>query len=243
MNHRLQHLHERQHALAVAAVCALAALSFLPARAADEPAQPAKNPSEKWEKDIKRFEEKDQASPPPKGEVLFVGSSSIVKLKNEKWFPNVKAVNRGFGGSHIADSVYYFDRIVKPYEPKVIVFHAGGNDIAAGKTPETVCEDFKAFVKKVHDTLPKTKLIFMQQQPSGARWKIWPKTLAANQLIAEYCKTDPLLATCDVSKVLLGENGEPLAELFEKDKLHMSEAGYKVWTALLEPVLMKALKE
>jgi len=47
-------------------------------------------------------------------------------------------INRGFGGSQIADSVFYADRIVIPYRPRLIVLRAGGNDIHAGKTPEQV---------------------------------------------------------------------------------------------------------
>jgi hypothetical protein len=116
---------------------------------------------ERWESAIAKFEEQDKQAPHEKGKVLFVGSSTIVLSNPQRLFPELNPLNRGFGGSFISDSVYYADLIILPYEPCVIVFHAGGNDIALGKTPETVCAEFGALVRKVHATLPKTRIIYM----------------------------------------------------------------------------------
>ena len=98
---------------------------------------------EKWAKAIDAFTTADQANPPPRDAVVFVGSSSIVRWASlQKDFPGVKAVNRGFGGSELADSVFYADRIVIPYQPRIVVLYAGENDLNAGKSPETVFGDF-----------------------------------------------------------------------------------------------------
>ena len=49
--------------------------------------------------------EADRKSPPPAGAVLFIGSSSISMWKDVAAdFPDTKVINRGFGGSRIADS-------------------------------------------------------------------------------------------------------------------------------------------
>ena len=101
--------------------------------------------SEKWDPAIKKFTDADAKTPPPKHAVVFVGSSSIVKWTSlAEDFPGVKVVNRGFGGSQLADSVEYVDRIVIPYEPRVVVLYAGDNDIKAGKTPEAVPSRFSS---------------------------------------------------------------------------------------------------
>jgi hypothetical protein len=103
----------------------------------------------RWEKDIKAFEAADKTNPPPKNAILFIGSSSVRGWKTlAQDFPEHKVINRGFGGSHLNDSVHYFDRIVAPYKPRMIVVYAGSNDITFGKKPETVFADFKAFVEK-----------------------------------------------------------------------------------------------
>src|ERR1043166_4856375 len=100
-----------------------------------------------FEKEILAFEASDKTNPPPKHAVLFIGSSSIRMWKTlARDFPDLRVINRGFGGSQIVDSIYFADRIVMPYEPDVIVFYAGGNDINAGKSAEIIFDDFKHFV-------------------------------------------------------------------------------------------------
>ena len=104
---------------------------------------------------------------PPKGAILFIGSSSIRLWKTlARDFPEHKVINRGFGGSQIIDSVRFAERVVLPYQPKRIVFYAGGNDINAGKAPEEVCADFKAFVEKVRGALPETRIAYISIAPN-----------------------------------------------------------------------------
>src|SRR5436305_13430653 len=75
--------------------------------------------SEKWEPEIAAFEASDRTNPPPKDCIVFVGSSSIrmwSSLKSD--FPGLPVVNRGFGGSELADSVHFANRIIVPYRPR-----------------------------------------------------------------------------------------------------------------------------
>src|SRR3954470_4355497 len=145
------------------------------------------NPSQKWEKAIAAFEEADKTSPPPQGAILFIGASGIARWKTLKEdFPEYTVINRGFGGSQIEDSTYYADRIVIPYQPKTIVFQAGGNDINAGKSPETVAKDFEAFVAKVRAVLPEVRILFIEQGPSTARWAQHEKQQQFNKLVKQF---------------------------------------------------------
>ncbi len=110
-------------------------------------AAPAQTKTNVFEKDIVAFEASDRTNPPPKQAVLFLGSSSIRMWRTlARDFPEHRVINRGFGGSQIADSIHFAERIVFPYEPRVIVFYAGGNDLNAGKSAESVAGDFKSFV-------------------------------------------------------------------------------------------------
>ncbi len=199
-------------------------------------APPARSPT-RWEKDIQAFEAQDRQNPPPKDPILFVGSSSIRMWNVKESFPDLPVMNRGFGGSEISDSVYYANRIVVPYKPKTVVFYAGDNDLALGKTPEQVCEDFKGFVKIVHDTLPETRIIFISIKPSIARWKIVDKGQKANELIRDFFKQDTLFDYVDAGTPILGNDGQPRKELFVSDGLHLNGEGYKLWTSILRPHL------
>jgi lysophospholipase L1-like esterase len=207
----------------------LLALSLAPMATAS-PAQ--------WAEAIDKFTTADATNPPAPGGVVFIGSSSIVKWTSlKKDFPGVPVINRGFGGSQLADSVAYVDRIVIPYKPRTVVLYAGDNDLQAGKTPETVFADFQAFVSKIHAALPKARVVFIAIKPSPSRWKIKDKVVATNALIAAACAQDPRLAFADVYTPMLNAQGEPRPELFIQDMLHMNEAGYAVWKPVVAPFL------
>ncbi|MDQ6653325.1 MAG: SGNH/GDSL hydrolase family protein [Acidobacteriota bacterium] len=188
------------------------------------------------EPEIKTFEEADQKKPPPKGAVLFIGSSSIRLWKSlAEDFPAVRIINRGFGGSHIEDSIDFADRIVFRYRPRLIVLYAGDNDIESGKSPAVVLEDFKKFVALVHQKLPRTRIAFISIKPSPARWHLAGKVREANRLIKDFTETDRRLRYIDVFTPMLGKDGNPRGELFVEDRLHMNEAGYALWRSIVAP--------
>ncbi len=191
----------------------------------------------RWESTIQEFEKQDKTNPPPQGAVLFVGSSSIRMWPLKHCFPDLPVINRGFGGSFVEDSLYYADRIVLPYKPRVIVFYAGDNDIASGKTPEQVFHDFTTFVKKVHEALPKTRIIYIAIKPSIARWKLIDKMREANRLIQDFTRKDARLTFVDIDTPMTGPDGRPRRELFLEDGLHLNDEGYALWTSLIQPLL------
>ena len=224
----------------VAALCLLAALcSVAPAQSTSPATRPTTKPtSQPFQNEIEAFEAADRAHPPAPGGVMFLGSSSIRLWKTlAEDFPDVRPVNRGFGGSTIPDSTRYFGRIVVPHKPRLIVFYAGDNDIAAGHAPERVFADFRSFVSLLHERLPDTRLLFISIKPSPSRAKLAPQGKEANRLIREYIATDPKLAYVDVWTPMLGEDGQLREELFGPDRLHMNRKGYVLWTSILGPIV------
>ncbi|HEX5488999.1 MAG TPA: SGNH/GDSL hydrolase family protein [Rhodanobacteraceae bacterium] len=193
-----------------------------------------------WQPDIDRLVANDNLHPPPRHAVLFVGSSSI-----RMWttlaadFPGVPAIDRGFGGSTIADSTHYADRIVIPYQPRVIVMYAGDNDIAEGCTPGQVLDEFEAFVARVRRALPDVAVVYISIKPSIARRTIWPRMAEANRLIADWTRTQRRVTFVDVSAKMLDARGNPRPSLFREDGLHMSRSGYAIWTRALTTVLAR----
>jgi len=195
---------------------------------------------EPFAKEIAAFEARDKATPPPQNEIVFVGSSSIRLWKSTEAFPDLKVINRGFGGSQMADSVRYAERIILPYKPRIVVVFAGGNDINAKKTPERVLEDFKALVAKIHEALPKTRIYFISLFPNVARKSQDAPCEKVNALISAYTKTDPLLGYIETASKFRGADGGPRPELLRKDGLHMNDDGYKIWNEIVGAVLRKA---
>lgn len=192
---------------------------------------------EPWQKEMAAFEAQDRTAPPAPGGVVFVGSSSIRLWDLRHSFPGLPAINRGFGGSQIADSVRHADLLVIRHKPRTVVFYAGDNDLAAGKTPQAVAADFRAFVEKVWAALPETRIAFIGIKPSLQRWAIVGTVREANALVREYCAADDRLGFIDVDGPMLGWDEKPRKDLFVADGLHMTAKGYEVWTALVRPFL------
>jgi lysophospholipase L1-like esterase len=191
-----------------------------------------------WENEIRQFERADSLRPPPKGAILFVGSSSIRMWETlAEDFPDLQVINRGFGGSELSDAVHFADRIILPYNPKTVVVYAGDNDLANGKTPEQILADYKKLVQLIHRNLPGTRISYISVKPSLARWNIVDKIRKTNSLIREYSSHDRLLSYIDIFTPMLNKQGTSRKELFAPDGLHLNKEGYRLWKERVGPAL------
>jgi lysophospholipase L1-like esterase len=198
---------------------------------------PAPSP-ERWVEEIDQITAQDATRPPPPNAVLFVGSSSIrlwTTLRAD--FPSVPVIQRGFGGSEIADVLQYADRIILPYRPRRVVLYAGDNDLANGKTPAQVLADFQALVARIHAALPEARIAFIAIKPSVARWHLIDAIREANTRIYAFTDTDARLAYLDIFTPMLGADGRPRPELLAEDGLHLNAQGYALWTTVVQPFL------
>jgi lysophospholipase L1-like esterase len=192
----------------------------------------------RFEADIRAFEAQDRAAPPPLYGVVFVGSSSI-----KNWttvaadFPGIPVVNRGFGGSTLADVVYYIDRIVLPYHPRLVVLYAGDNDLALGRSPERLLADYRRFVGRLRSAAPGARVIYVAIKPSPSRRQYLEQARVSNREIQAVIARDTLASFVDVFTPMLNAQGQPRPELFLADSLHMARAGYLLWRRLLNPLL------
>ncbi|OWK43996.1 hypothetical protein FRUB_03595 [Fimbriiglobus ruber] len=170
-------------------------------------------------------------NPSAKDCVAFVGSSTIRMWDVKKSFPDMNVVNLGFGGSEIRDSTHFAPRILLPLDPKAIVFYAGDNDLASGRKPAQVRDDFREFVGVVRAKLPTTPILFLCVKPSIQRWSQFEKQKEANALVKALCSEGSHLVYVDLIPGILGTDGKPKAELFAKDGLHLNPKGYEVLNA------------
>ena len=195
-------------------------------------------PAPRFENEVARFEAADRRRMPPRDAVLFVGSSTIERwpdLKSD--FPSVEVIQRGIGSTRLDDFVRFAPRIVIPYHPRLIVLYAGDNDFADGQSARNVYEDFKDFVRVVHRALPNARIVFVSVKPSPSRWHLASRMRKTNALVRGYVKRDRRLKYVDVFNAMIGPNGHPTPALFVDDSLHMTPAGYKLWTRILHPTV------
>ena len=175
----------------------------------------------------------------PRDGILFVGSSSIVRWNSAEAFPDLPVVNRGFGGSQASDATHWVEEAVLRYDPSIVVYYEGDNDVSAGKSAEQIFEDMRDFARAVlaHDR--STQILFISVKPSLLRWDSWSAMQATNDLLRQYTLESPNLHFVDVGTPMLGPDGTPIPELFVSDGLHMTQAGYDVWNRTVGPVLRR----
>ena len=196
---------------------------------------------ERWRATIDAYRRQDRLRPPPSDGVVFVGSSSIRLWSSlRRDFPGLETINRGFGGSIAAEANHYFDEVVRPYQPRTIVFYSGENDVAGGRAASEVLAAFEEFCRRTREALPDARILFLSLKPSPFRWEVWPKMVETNRMIADYCARDERAEYVDVASPLLDQTGVVRPELFTDDALHLNAAGYEQWTAVLRGRLRPA---
>jgi lysophospholipase L1-like esterase len=192
----------------------------------------------KWEKEIAAFETADKITRPPKKPIVFTGSSSIrmwQSLNND--FPGKPILNRGFGGSQTDAVIYYADRAIIRYSPKQVVIYIGDNDIAEGKSVEKVVTDLKQLFTAIREKLPKATITFISIKPSPSRWRFIESIKQVNEHSKTYLRTMKRAQYVDIFNPMLAGTGKPKPEHFLSDSLHLTPAGYAVWTSVLRPYL------
>lgn len=220
----------------------LSALALLLAPTLAFAQAPAARPGpERFAAEIAAFAAADQATPPVKCPIVFTGSSSIRRWTTlaEDMKP-LPVLNRGFGGSTVADVDYWFDKVVTPYRPRAIFFYAGDNDLAAGKTPDQVVADFRQFMALKDKAVGKTPVWFIAVKPSKLRVAQMDVQAQVNAGVRKLAGERADLTFVDVVPQML-EGGKP-KEIFVADGLHMTPEGYAIWTGVIRPAAEKAAK-
>lgn len=192
----------------------------------------------RWEKDMAAFDAADRTNPPPTGGIVFVGSSSIRMWKSlAQDFPQHQVINRGFGGSQLADAVFHADRAILRYQPRQVVIYSGGNDLNAKKAPEVVYGDFVALTAKIRAALPQARIAYISIAGSPSRWAQVEQVRKTNSLIERHCRRHGM-DFINTFPLMLGPDGLPKPDIFLKDNLHMNERGYAIWREAVRPFLV-----
>jgi lysophospholipase L1-like esterase len=191
--------------------------------------------------DIRNFKKQDSISTPPKNAILFIGSSSFTLWDDvQGYFPGYTIINRGFGGSTLADQIRYANDIIFPYQPKQIVIYCGENDLAwdSTVTAAMVVDRFTQLYEMIRKKTD-VPVVYISMKPSPSRRHLFSKMREGNQSIKEFLSTQKNTVFIDVHNKMLNQDGEPIPEIFLEDSLHMNANGYAIWKKEIEPYLIK----
>lgn len=191
-----------------------------------------------YENEIKQLEAKAKLLG-TKAKSLFYGSSSIRQWESlENDLAELQPANLGFGGSTLAACVWFFDRVMVGYEPERLIIYAGDNDLGDGRHPEEIFIFFQQLAVRVKERFGDIDCYYISLKPSPSRWHLVDQFRFTNSLIEqEIAKHLHNWKYVNLFDKMIGADAKPRYELFQHDGLHLSNAGYRLWTDVMTQML------
>ena len=189
-----------------------------------------------------------EQEPVCKGEIVFYGSSKFKRWASQKYGnPNLREVivgksgapcciNRGFGSSSAEHQLYYYHRMVKPLEPRVMVYCCHGNHTTYGYSNDECAELGSRVVAYALNDFPNLRVYLCSALPGR---NMSDEDVADrryfNSLMKNIADSDSRCRYLDIFE------HEELwnSDVFVADGVHFTNEGY----GLFANVIRTALKE
>ena len=179
---------------------------------------------------------------PQPGGVLLVGSSNFRKWSNVvKDLAPLPVTNRAFGGSQTSHQLMFFDQVVPPCRPGLIVWYCGSNDIKAKKDAASILGRTEEWISRVKQMDPSVGVLLVSviRAPQKHRDSQIDVVDAVNRGYEEIAKRKEGVFYLDVNPALQNSAGDSKAELYVEDGLHLNVEGYHQMATLLKPAIEK----
>ncbi len=208
-------------------------------------------PSEDWA-NLGRYSKANaevQAPASNENRVVFMGNSITEGWVNHhgEFFETNPYIGRGISGQTTAQMLLRFRPDVINLKPKVVVIHAGTNDIAANHGPQTLEQTMGNIVSMAQ--LAKAsdiKVVLASVLPAssfGWRPAIYPgdKIIELNKMIKAYADENNLVYLDYYSAMVNMNKG--LKKEYGRDSVHPNVEGYKVMESLVEKAITEAMNK
>lgn len=222
------------------------------------------------EKNLKALEDSVVAyeqEPIEKGKILFYGHSLFTRWGNPKHGyrrmdedirmkdGSLAVVNHGFGTSTSEELLYYYPRLVRPWEPRALVIATLANDGMYGYDLQQTLNNLIKILHWARTDFPGIKLFIVEDHPRPSFItsvpKKWNGALHKSQEYRDWIHY--YAQTHDDTQVIelwnqpelfetpedVGDYTKVRKELFVDDKVHPNQEGYDI----LGPIFRKALDE
>ncbi len=200
-----------------------------------------------------------ESQPVEKGLILFYGSSGFTRWTTKydhrpleedirRKDGSLAAVNHGFGGSTIDEGLYYYNRLVKPWEPRAIVLRFFPNDIRFGYSPSEIAYLLAMFCNWARVDFPGVKLYLCDAMPhkryiNDCSWQ--QRAGEFNKLLKEYCDAnEDCTYVCQSAwpgfyndPADAGEYSKIRQDIWVEDEVHLTQEGYDIYRDLFLNVL------
>jgi lysophospholipase L1-like esterase len=139
----------------------------------------------------------------------------------------------------------FFDQVVPPCRPGLVVWYCGSNDIKGKKDATSILERTEEWISRVKqtDSAAAVLLVSVIRAPQKHRDGQVAVVDAVNRGYEEIARSKEGVFYVDVNAALQSPTGESRAELYVEDGLHLNGEGYRQMTTLLKPAIEKHWKK
>jgi len=193
-----------------------------------------------------------EAEPIIKGQIVFYGPSYFTRWSTRYGMKPLRecilgksgeqcAVNRGFGSSCSEHQLYYYPRMVKPLEPKVLVYSSHANGASFGYTNEEIWELAQRVVMYALTDFPDIKIYLCGS--NGSR-DMTEERIANNlrydEWIRKFAEDTP---NCHFVDIMNSEYVKGKKDIYVDDGVHYNQSGYDLYTKLFNDALADELSQ
>lgn len=218
------------------------------------------------EKSIIAYEQE----PIEKGKILFYGHSLFTRWGSPKWGyrrmdedirmkdGSLAVVNHGFGTSTSEEQLYFYDRMVRPWEPRALVLSTLGNDGMYGYSPEQTMANVSKILHWARTDFPGIKLFLVEPHPNPKAKETtmpdkWNNGLHKRRSFIEMINAYE--QTHEDTKIIrlwnqpelfetpedVGDFHKVREDIFVADKVHPNQAGYDIFARIFREALDELL--
>ena len=211
-----------------------------------------------------------EQEPIEKGKILFYGHSLFTRWGSPKWGyrrmdedirmkdGSLAVVNHGFGTSTSEEQLYFYPRMVRPWEPRALVLSTLGNDGMYGYSPEQTMTNVAKILHWARTDFPGIKLFLVEPHPNPKgkettlpdKWNnglhkrtSFIQMLNAYEQLHEDTKIIRLWNQPDLFETPedVGNFHKVREDIFVADKVHPNQEGYDIFGRIFREALDELL--
>jgi lysophospholipase L1-like esterase len=183
-----------------------------------------------------------QASP-QHGGIVFTGSSIFQFWTHltDQMAP-LPVLNRAIAGTVTQDMLDRMGQLVLPYQPRIVVYYCGSNDISAGEDAGPIIERTKRYIQILHEKSPDTFFYYTSIHKAPEKRARWDVVEAVNREMERYSHQAKNVGYIDLNPALFDGHGNVRMNLFLGDGLHFrpDSTAYPEFSQIVKPILTKA---
>jgi lysophospholipase L1-like esterase len=135
----------------------------------------------------------------------------------------------------------FFDQVVPPCHPGLVVWYCGSNDIKGKKDAASILQRTEEWISRVKqmDSATGILLVSVIRAPQKHRDGQIDVVDSVNRGYEEITRTKKGVFYVDVNPALQNPAGDSKAELYVEDGLHFNVEGYHQMATILKPAIEK----